>query len=59
MSVEIRDAVRMALFEEKLKDHEERIVGLEKFKWALLTGTLLAACSSAGSLLVLILERVH
>lgn len=56
---EIRDAVRMALLEERVADHGSRISSLEAFKWWLLAGVSAAALGSWLSVLVAFATKGH
>lgn len=57
MKVDVRDAVRLALMEERQKDHEERITSLEAFKWWLMGGLVYTGFASSGALLLLIMGK--
>lgn len=56
---EIRDAVRMALLEERVADHGSRISSLEAFKWWLLAGVSAGAVGSWLSVLVTLATKGH
>lgn len=59
IETQIKDAVRMALIEEKMADHEARLGQLERFRWWLLTAVAVAASTSTGTLLMLVIKEMH
>lgn len=58
ISSQIKDAVSLALIQQKQEDHEKRIAGLEKWKWWLMSGLVYVCVMSSGTLLLMVLERI-
>lgn len=59
INAQIKDAVDVALIKAKQADHESRITALEKWKMWLMSGLVYVGIVSSGTLLMLILQKVH
>lgn len=56
IDVKIKTAVRMALVEEHIADHESRIKTLERFRWYLLSAVAYGGIMSTGTLALMLLK---
>lgn len=59
VAAQVKDAVRMALLEERVSDHGARIKALEAFRWWLLGGVAAGAVGSWLSVLVAFATQGH